>query len=147
MNQLLESDSNALKKPLVALWESKILSQVSEPSEAMHLENSLWQMMVILPKYHTLISGNSLERAAETAYLIDSFGLDLRIPKLMKYLIQNEIEIGISRENSPILKFGGLFPDPNIEEKSLKLHEHPHESGLWSVFSAVMLISSGNNDF
>ncbi|CAG9335232.1 unnamed protein product [Blepharisma stoltei] len=147
INQSLESDGYTLKKPLVAFWESKIPSQVSESSKAMQLENSLWQMMVILPKNHTSINGNSLERTAEAAFLIDSFGLDLQMPKLIKYLIQNEIEIRIPRENSPALKFGGLFPGVNIEEKSLKLHEHPHESGLWCVFNAVMLISSGNNDF
>ncbi|CAG9319194.1 unnamed protein product [Blepharisma stoltei] len=140
INQSLKSDRYALKKPLVAFWESKILSQSSE-------SNSLWQMMVILPKSHRLIHGNALERASETAFFIDSFGLGLQIPKLMKYLIQREIEVRISGENSAPLKFGGFFTNVNIEEKSLKLHEHPHESGLWTVFNAIMLISSGNGDF
>ncbi|CAG9319210.1 unnamed protein product [Blepharisma stoltei] len=104
-------------------------------------------MMVILPKNHTLIDGKALERAAETVFLIDSFGLDLQIPKLMKYLIQREIEIRISGENSARLKFGGFFPNVNIDERSLKLHEYPYESGLWTVFNTIMLISSGNNEF
>ncbi|CAG9319190.1 unnamed protein product [Blepharisma stoltei] len=140
ISQSLESDRFALLKPLVTFWESKILSQVSE-------SNSLWQMMVILPKNHTLIHGDVLERASETVFLIDSFGLGLQIPKLMKYLIQKEIKIRNSGENGPTLKFGGFFPNVNIEEISLKLHEHPHESGLWSVFNAIMLISSGSTEF
>ncbi|CAG9319209.1 unnamed protein product [Blepharisma stoltei] len=137
INRSLMSDRFALLKPLVAFWESKILSQASE-------SNSLWQMMVILPKNHTLIDGKALQRASETVFLIDSFGLGLQLPKLMKYLIQTQIVI---REKGPTLKCGGFFPNVNIEEKSLKLHEHPHESGVWSVFNAIMLISSGSTEF
>ncbi|CAG9319192.1 unnamed protein product [Blepharisma stoltei] len=133
INQSLMSDRFALLKPLVAFWESKI-------SES----NSLWQMMVILPKNHTLIDGKALQRASETVFLIDSFGLGLQLPKLMKYLIQTQIVI---REKGPTLKCGGFFPNVNIEEKSLKLHVYPHESGVWSIFNAIMLISSGSTEF
>ncbi|CAG9315542.1 unnamed protein product [Blepharisma stoltei] len=146
IQEIMQDSDQELKIPIVSCWKAILAKENLQLSDQQLKYSYTWQIIVILPKNHTLIDGRPLGNLSELIFLIDSSGNGCQIPENIKSLLKEKINFE-EPHRGPSL-WGGCFPNAKIYDKySIKQCINPNESGIWCIFNAFMLISNGNDSF
>lgn len=143
----IQNDGGELRKPIVMVINTEFIS-IDSSINATAIGGNHWQTYIILPKNYVPFFGDPINNHEEIVFFIDAFYEQKTISKFFKLFIQYGVEYSfVSEGKSFTHQILPLFQNAKFVNCNPKQQLGGSDCGWWAVYNALMLISTGKEDF